>query len=497
MFAISPAIVADQTSTAPARIGNSLVAVMRIWYTRLEDHADLIMRTLCLLIALLASVDALGQSTLGTPHSPPQGGMPAPGTPQASVEALKLIRAASQALQRNDLDAAGAILDAAKAVDPQQPWLWATYGYLELERYQVQTAIADFQKELSLHPHMYTVYGPMAEAQKMMNQRSAATQTLQHWATAQRDNPQPVSMLMAMLMEDEDPKAAIAVGETALARLPANRRNDDGLQLLLGQALMREGRKDEGDGILLMLLLSTRNPQTINASAYALADAGRELPLAESAIRTALRKMVEESRTWTLDMNAQTLLAKSNLLAATWDTLGWTLFREGNRSEAEDYVRAAWFNRQSPEVGEHMGEIAAASGNREAALRNYALALTAIPARETASSQRKKITARVEALRKGGTKPESGDWHKSLTQLRTISLGPAKGLDGAAEYRVLLGDGKVSKVAQIGTRQVPGGSERILRAELTGFWPTGSQAMLVRNGTLNCQAGNCEFVFAP
>ncbi len=36
--------------------------------------------------------------------------------------------------------------------------------------------------------------------------------------------------------------------------------------------------------------------------------------------------MSDESKTWTLDENLTTLKSKSQLIAATWDTLGWILF---------------------------------------------------------------------------------------------------------------------------------------------------------------------------
>ena len=117
----------------------------------------------------------------------------------------------------------------------------------------------------------------------------------------------------------------------------------------------------------------------MNDSAYELANAELELPLAEATTRKALTQMVEESKTWTLDENMQTLIGKSRQIEAAWDTIGWILFREGKLDEAQQFIEAAWCNRQDAEIGGHMAAIAAAKGNQDEALRYYELALATFP----------------------------------------------------------------------------------------------------------------------
>ena len=107
---------------------------------------------------------------------------------------------------------------------------------------------------------------------------------------------------------------------------------------------------------------TTQNPMMLNSTAYALAEADEELPADEGAARKAIEMMTEESKKWTLDENPETLIGKSRLLIATWDTLGWILFREGTLDEADDYLRAAWRNTQSEVMAEHIGAVAEARG---------------------------------------------------------------------------------------------------------------------------------------
>ncbi len=128
----------------------------------------------------------------------------------------------------------------------------------------------------------------------------------------------------------------------------------------------------------------------MNDAAYELADANVELPLAETTARAALDKMEAESEGWTLDEKPQTLASKTRLIEATWDTVGWIYFREGKLAEAEEWVKAAWLNRQTLAEGEHLGDIALAKGDRNAALTTYELALAT-----SASHQMRQMTQKA------------------------------------------------------------------------------------------------------
>jgi tetratricopeptide (TPR) repeat protein len=396
-------------------------------------------------------------------------------------------------------------LNEARNLNPNQNWLFTTYGYVDMQRFQIPTAVQDFEKELSLHPDMYAAYAPLAQAQTMLNQRQDAKETLQKWAAAESGSPQPTSMLVSMLLEDQDPKAAVAAAESAVAHLPEEHKKDEGLQLLLGRAQMKAGMTEKAHTTLLALMQSTEAPGIMNDCAYELADASLELPLDEAIAKKALDKMTDETKSWTLDEEPQTLRSKTHLLTATWDTYGWILYREGKLDQALAYIHAAWLNNETAEVGSHLAQIALARGNKAEALHDFELASATISSydmmgvRKAPTALQKELLQHIEELRKPGTRPATGkpDLHEDLIQLRTIPLGPAKGASGAAEYRLLLQQGKVTKVEAAGDKFVVEGSERIRGAQLADLWPTGSDATLVRNGVLNCHAGICELVLEP
>jgi tetratricopeptide (TPR) repeat protein len=429
----------------------------------------------------------------------------ATGSPSATVnnaEAQRLIAEAYKQVQQHDLGTVKEKLDEAKSLNGRQIWLWTTYGYLAFSKGEMSEAIEDYQQELRFHPEQYGTYGSLAQAEINLGRRDEGKETLKRWAVVQPDNPLPAGMLVSVLLEDKKAAEAVSVAESAVATLPDDKKKDATLQLELGKAQMMAGKKEQGRATLLALMQSTEDPLMMNNSAYELADAGLELSAAETATRSALGKMEEESKTWTLDENPQMLAAKSRLIAATWDTMGWILYREGKLPEAESYVMASWRNGQSAEEGEHLAELLEKKGDKGAALTAYELASATIPdydamgVKKAPGEKKIELRKRAEALRKAGVKPSTHDAH-TLQELRTIPLGAAKGMSGTMEYRLLLSQGKVVRAEAMGSKAMEGGEERVKTVAFAGFWPAGSQAQLVKTGFLNCHANVCEVVLAP
>jgi tetratricopeptide (TPR) repeat protein len=385
------------------------------------------------------------------------------------------------------------MLDQAKILNSDQAYLWSTYGYYHYQHGEMNAAIQDYRKELATYPERVALYKEMASAQANLRQRKEAKETVIEWAAADTRDPAPSGALAVILLDEGDAAGAVVAAEAAIGRLPEDNKNDERYQLILGRAQLKAGMKEKGRDTLLAVIKTTKDPMMMNNSAYEMAEAGEELTEDESATRKAVEMMTEESKTWTLDENPQTLSAKSRQLIATWDTLGWILYREGKLDEAENYLKAALVNVQSDVMAEHVGEVAAARGKRDDALTAYVLGIAA----SRPGAEQKKLQERAEALRKAGAKSSVNDAQNKLQENRKIPLGAAKGLNGVAEYRLLLSSGKIVRAEKSGEKDLPGGEERLKEAKLIGYWPTGSQASLVRSGMLNCHSGVCELVLLP
>ena len=220
-----------------------------------------------------------------------------------------------------------------------------------------------------------------------------------------------------------------------------------------------------------------------------------------------MSKMSDESKTWTLDENLTTLKSKSQLIAATWDTLGWILFLEKKPEEAENFLRAAWVNRQDAEVGEHIGDLLASRKDRVGAAKMYELALATIPPYNAMGVKRDKPTAQEIKLREklkanGGTVAKDSvrqqmDGAKTLQEMRKIPLGPGDGRSGMAEFKLLISADGVQRAERVGNKEVAKGEETVMKAKMKAFVPVGSDARLVRAGILNCHSDVCELMLEP
>jgi tetratricopeptide (TPR) repeat protein len=415
-----------------------------------------------------------------------------------SADAGKLVLEAYNAIASQDFTAAGPMLDQAKAINPKQARLWSTYGYLSFQRGDMATAVEDYQKELELHPDALRTYDSLADAQIRLGRISDAKNSLETWQSMATDDPRPVTRLVSFLIGEGQPAEAAAKAEAALPKLADG--DAEVLRLQMGKAQLQAGMKVKGDATLVDLLQTSKNAQILNGAAYELADAGLELPLAETGARTAISRLEEETRGWTLDEDAARLRQKTNLLDASWDTLGWVLYREGKLAEARSYIEASWWGQQSAEVGKHLGDVAAATGDKSAALEYYELASATKNPYFATKQQRaaeKLLLDNIAALRKTGTTDSVRDEAEALQEMRRIPLGGAGGLNGVAEYKLLLSAGKVARAEPTGAKNLPGGVERLKKASLPRLFPAGSEANLMVLGLLNCHSGVCELVLEP
>jgi len=427
--------------------------------------------------------------------------------------ASELIAEAQTDLRQHDLDGAQTKLDRAKTLDAEKEGLWTGYGYLAFFKGNLPETIADYKKEVSLHPSSYGTYSSLASVQDVFHQHAEAKETLREWMSVQPENAEPALRLGHMLIEDLQAGEAVRVAKTALEHANAEAKNE-GLKLLLGKAEVKEGSaasKVEGVETLHKLMASTEDAGMLNDSAYGLAESGeagsKYLPEAESAARKALGKLETESRTWTLDEDIKLLRGKTVLIAASWDTLGWILYREGKTNEAEKYVEAAWLTHSTLEVGDHRGEIAETEGHKSQALTAYEDALASAPGydamgvRKAPGPRQLEIAAKADRLRAPGKKTDANGTTEAAKQRmqkeRTFALGAAGGLSGTAEYRLLLRSGGIEKMEATGSREIAGASELAAKARLSIFWPAGSEAALVRVGMVSCHGGVCELVLEP
>jgi tetratricopeptide (TPR) repeat protein len=307
------------------------------------------------------------------------------------------------------------------------------------------------------------------------------------------------NLLATFLIKDAENVEAVKVMKVAAEKHP----EDKGLMIRLGRAEMMAGQKSEGTATLVALLKDATDAEMLNDAAYELANADVELDLAKKSCEKALEILTTESASWTLDGDAKSQAAKSTLLVATWDTMGWILFREGKLDEAEGYVRASWHNNWQSEVGMHLGEIEEARGNREAALQVYHLAQRneTMPngAAVVPSPVMIELKRRINALEQKGVKSSSTVETSVWEKLKRLRADDSDHESGLADYEILLSEGRVSEIrpSPNAATVVKGGMAKVRGVDFKSWTPPGSKAKLRLRGLLNCHNNVCELERLP
>ena len=134
----------------------------------------------------------------------------------AGAEAAKLAQQAYEAIGTMDLAKARDLLDQAQKLSPDHEFYWSTMGYLAFRKNEPAIALADYEKELALHPADYQrMYPAIAGMEIVLGQREEAKDTLRTWLRADPANPGLVAQLVEMLVDDGEANRAVAEGEAA------------------------------------------------------------------------------------------------------------------------------------------------------------------------------------------------------------------------------------------------------------------------------------------
>ncbi len=423
------------------------------------------------------------------------------GTSRNDASVTQLLQEAVTALKSRELVRARSLVNQVKAIDPTQPGLWALSAGVSLGMGETSNAIHDLQEEIKLHPSNLSVYPALDRTQLAGGYRADAKETLARWAEAAPEDPVPEVELVSMQLADNEPDLAEARAEQALLRTALDGHPNERLELLLGRAQLSANKKNEGHQTLTALLKKTEDVDLMNDTAYELANIGLELPLCEEKTRFALETMEVASRSWTLNEAPEVLRGKTVLLQASWDTMGWIYFREGDAKRAEPYVRAAWLGRQDLKLSKHLAEIDLSRGNRNAALLDYELGIAteagygALGVRKQQSREAKVSLERVQELQKAGAHSGVSDSSTALANVRKIPLGP--GEPGVAEYKLLVSNQGIVHAEPTGDQQVSGAIEKLKRARMSAYLPEHVEAQLMFKGMVNCHSGVCELILEP
>lgn len=412
-----------------------------------------------------------------------------------SSEARELLQQAVEDMRTNDRKNARELLDKAKALNDQETGLWAAYGWLDLTSNNKAQAVADFKKELELHPANSGVYEAMIKLYQSQGQWPEAEQTMRAWAKADPADPRPHAGLGNLQLTQTHYKDAEASFKDAITLST----EPDHLKIQLGQAQLKAGDIEAGKATMHALMDTSDDASILNDTAYELGDAGLDLPAAEAASAKAVGIVETQAAATTLASAKKDDFDHVTALAAYWDTLGWIYFKEGKLSAAESYVRSAWLLLTSPEGGMHMGKIYEAEGKKEEALTTYRLAAKALSGPHVTPNfvkMREEMEARVTALKAAGVHEKPGPHVQQggdeLAAMRTYTIpSPLQGQYASADFLLLLGNNHADDVHFLkGDEALKKIAPALQAATYRAPLPTDSKAKVLRHGIVACTTGS-------
>jgi tetratricopeptide (TPR) repeat protein len=412
--------------------------------------------------------------------------------PPADMKADELVESARAAQEVGNLTVAEALLKHATEIEPKNKFAWNNLGLVYMQMRQDDQAIAAFQKQLEVNPYDEFAYNNLGrvywndrkyeEAVKAFN-KQLENNPLDKFAHAN---------LGAMYAEWHKYDLAAPELEKAASLSPDSAE----LQVSLGDAYLNLGQDEKALATFDHAVELNATPLVWNNIAYQLSLKGSHLDRAQQYAESAVSATAAALRNISLDRLTQKDLPLVPSLIAYWDTLGWVQFGEGHFDKAEKYIAAAWELGHHGEVGDHLGQIYEKRGQKDMAVRTYALSMNGLrPIPETKT--------RLASLAGGDAKADAvvARYKEELEHLSTIDLGKAKET-GNADFFILLSGGAGEKAKVDAAKWVSGDeklksyTEALRTADYHLTFPDDTPVKILRRGTLSCSvaSGSCKFI---
>ena len=254
---------------------------------------------------------------------------------QNNPEAGRLVDQADNAIQRRDLNEARDALAQAERLNPTQRGLWAARGFIALNSRDFAKAVENFRKELQFHPDDVATYRTLVQAQVSMKDVDGAIATLHELLKVAPAESQGTEMLAMLLVGQKRYSDAVEFLGPALKAAP----EDKTLQQFLSEALLRDGRKEEGLAATKAWAGSSSDANVLNNAAFGLADTGTSLPLALEYAQRANEIVENDSK----DVKLAELTDTDLRRVTTWRYLGHAglgFFSNGRYDEGREIYRS-------------------------------------------------------------------------------------------------------------------------------------------------------------
>jgi tetratricopeptide (TPR) repeat protein/transglutaminase-like putative cysteine protease len=430
------------------------------------------------------------------------GSVPGPESPSAASSAAtpsdksasELMADAQDEMKQGEWSEARQTLDEVKAKNPDEENLWSGYGIIAAQHLDFDEAQADFRKEVAAHPDNAGAVAALASAESRNGDAAGAQKTLEDYLARNPSDTRLTLYLASLERSSGDYAAELKTLEAAAGQDPDNRE----LRVQESEALVRLNRNQEAAAAAKSALDDADDPEVLNDGAYELSLTGLDLDVAESASRKSVDQLEEKSTGMTTDQANSHAFAQANLLVASWDTLGWILFREGKTDAAKPYLTAAWRSGLASEVGDHLAQLLESLGQKDEACSTYVLAQAALTKNDS-PEVRAHIQESIRRLKAAGAKPGPANPTQALQDLRTFKVARPADAGGWGAFRLEVSTAGVIEAQKMSGEQKISAMEPALeKMKLPELLPPDSKAHLLRSAVVSCSIGStCDVVLVP
>jgi tetratricopeptide (TPR) repeat protein len=402
-----------------------------------------------------------------------------------------------EAKKQNYANAVESFTEAVK-LDSENPAAWRELGRAQMYLRNYTDAESDFRKYLALAPDDHLAYLNMAWVLYDEKKYTEEVDMLEKRIANTPNDGDADARLGAAYLALHQPEKALPVLQNAVSVFPRYEYP----QFNLARAYLQLHQDDSAAAEFQRAIKLDDSSNTQNSAAYALADAKTHLEIAAMWSDSAIEAVGLELNQTKFPLQAAAMRRVSSL-AAYWDTMGWIKFQQGSLESAEKYVRAGAELADDSTILYHLGRINEAQGRKSEAIEAYAETVASMPATRAANDDEKDARTRLDAL--------LGDFslvdervkqsRPKLKERRSVSIPNLAGLEGVAQYTVIIGSG--SKVIDLEPMNpddaLAGLKDAVNAATMPQSFPDNTIQKLPRVGALSCPRAElpCTFTFTP
>jgi tetratricopeptide (TPR) repeat protein/transglutaminase-like putative cysteine protease len=431
-----------------------------------------------------------------SPAAPPVGGDHVDRLPLHRQEVLDLYKQGQdQSKQQNYANAVESFTEAVK-LDPEDGDAWRELGRAQMYLRNLAEAEVAFRKYLALAPDDHLAYLNMAWV--LSNEKHYTEEVIlltKRLANAPKDGDANARLGAAYLALHQS-ELALPVLQKAVSIFPRYAYP----QFNLARAYLQLHQEDSAAAEFQRAIKLDDSSAMRNSAAYALAEASTHLEIAAAWSDRAIETVGLELNQTKFPLQAATLRRVSSL-ASYWDTMGWIKFQQGNLEAAEKYVRAGAELADDTTILYHLGRIYEAQGRKTEAIDLYAETLALIPTTQEINDDEIEARTRLDTLLGDSSLVEERlkQSRSKLKERRSISIPNPAGLEGIAQYTVIIGPGpKVIDLEVMNPEDALAGlKDAISSATMPQSFPDETIQRIPRVANLSCPRADlpCTFTF--